>query len=568
MLKSLGIKNLGIIDGLSVEFGSGLNILTGETGAGKSMILSALNLVLGERADSETIRRGAQIASAEAVFEAEGIKTAAEVFREQDIVPEEGEYLIRRAIQREGKGKTLVNGNAINVSALKRAGETMVDIHGQHQHQALLRKDTHLWWLDNYLDLEGEAKKVSTLLSNTKRLQSELDGLLKKQNDMEAQKDFLEFRADELEKADIKPSEEEKLENEHKKLASADKIQATGSEIFSELYESDSSVISAIEKFAKEMEKLKSADGFFDEYSKIFSEAAAQLSDAAMEIKSFCSGVENDPARMEALESRMALLEKLKRKYKTDLPGLLELLESTKRELGSIENFDEERESLQTKVENSRNELQGAAVKLHKKRLKGIAAFKKEVQKELKDLNMPSGAFDVEITLPPNAPEDEKSFELDGKKTKIFPHGFGWFQFLFSANVGQPPKPLAKIASGGEISRVMLALKTATGKVQPVPILVFDEVDAGIGGKTADMVGEKLKKLSKNCQIFCITHLPQIARQADSHYVVAKETVNISTVVTIEKLDDKGRIEELARMGAGKVVTDAARKHAEEMISK
>jgi DNA repair protein RecN (Recombination protein N) len=284
-----------------------------------------------------------------------------------------------------------------------------------------------------------------------------------------------------------------------------------------------------------------------------------------MEINSFCSGVEDNPARMTEVEGRLSLLEKLKRKYKTDLNGLLKTLEDSRRELDSIESSGAERDRLERELKSARKALAEKAEILHKKRVKGATAFKKEVQKDLKELNMAGAVFEVDAAL---EADEANGFELDGAKRKIFPHGFGDFQFLISANEGVAPKPLAKIASGGEISRIMLALKTAVGKIQPVPVLVFDEIDSGIGGKTSDMVGEKLKKLSKNCQIICITHLAQIARQADNHFVVEKKSLNKSTVVGITLLDEKGRVEELARMGAGKVVTDAAREHAKEMIGK
>lgn len=565
MLSRLGIKNIGLITKLSVEFGDGLNILTGETGAGKSMIVSALNLILGERADSELVRQGEKNAMVEAVFSEERIKTAGEILETHGILPEEGEFIIRRLLQQEGKSRALVNGSAVNISTLKQAGEMMVDIHGQHDHQALLRKETHLPWLDHYLGLAAEREKLTGMLSSVRKLEAKLDILIRKQKDAQAQKEFLEYKLEELEKADLKPDEESLLENEHRRLAAAEKIRITGLEIFDKLYDSDSSLLSGLETAAGEMEKLKSVDGFFEKYTAVFSELSAQLSDAAFEIQSYCSSVEDDPAKLQAVEERQALIEKLKRKHGEDFQGLIKMVEDTRRELDSIENADSEREELEEELTGAREELREKAAALHKKRARGATNFVKEVRKEMTELNMPAARFEIEVTLPTDS---QSGLEFDGKPRRIFNYGFGEFQFLFSANEGQAARPLTKIASGGEISRVMLALKSATGRPQPVPVLVFDEVDSGIGGKSADLVGEKLKKLAKNCQIICITHLPQIARQADHHFLVEKKVKNRQTVISIRRLDDEDRVEELARMGAGREITEAARRHAKEMITR
>ncbi len=565
MLKTIRIKNIGLITALHAEFGEGLNIITGETGAGKSMVLSALNLVLGGRADSEVLRQGTDSAIAEAAFDARRIKTATAAFEALGILPEEGELLVRRTLQKEGKNRALVNGSPIGLSDLKSAGESMVDIHGQHDHQSLLNRETHLTWLDGYLSLESAREEVAAIVAEARGLENALHEIAAKQSAATAQREFLQFKADELEKSELKENEEALLEAEHKRLASSEKIRETGAQVFADLYESDASAISRLEHAAKEMERLKSADPFFAGHAALFSELAERLSDSAREISAFCAGVEDDPARMHEVETRLALLEKLKRKYRSDMPGLIKMREEVRRELDSMESAGEEREKMEKALNVARTRLLEKASALHKKRVKGVAAFKKDVQKELSDLNMAGARFEVEVTLE-TAPGS--GLPLDGEPRKIYPHGFGLFQFLISTNEGQEPRPLAKIASGGEISRIMLGLKGAIGKVQPVPVLVFDEIDVGIGGKTADMVGEKLKKLAKNCQIICITHLAQIARQADHHFVVEKKTVGGQTEVNISRLDENGRIEELARMGAGKVITDAAREHAKEMMGK
>lgn len=564
MLKALTIKNIGIITGLSVEFGEGLNILTGETGAGKSMVLSSLNLVLGGRADSDTVRQGEDNALAEAVFDASRLKAALKTLEAQGIFAQDGELVVRRTLQKEGKTKALVNGSQLNVSDLKAAGENMVDIHGQHEHQSLLNKETHLDWLDGYLALENARDETAALGAEARRIESALKETIRRQRESEAQREFLQFKLDELERAALKDNEEAALESELKRLAGAEKLRDTGAKVFNSLYDGESNASGILGEAAKEMDKLKAIDPFFEKYAALFKDLAAQTQEAALEVNSFCTGIEDDPARMQEVESRLGLIEKLKRKYRTDLSGLVKMAAEARKELDSIEFAEEDRKKLEAELAAAREKLQEKAGALHKKRVKGIAAFKKEVAKELADLNMAGARFEVETVLE----EDAEGLELDGKRIKIFPHGFGEFQFLISANEGQEPRPLAKIASGGEVSRVMLALKTAIGKVQPVPVLVFDEIDTGIGGKTADMVGEKLKNLAKNCQIICITHLPQIARQADHHYVVEKNSVKGQTTVNIRKLDDEGRVEELARMGAGKTITDAAREHAKELIKK
>ena len=528
------------------------------------MVLSSLNLLLGGRADSDTVRQGEDNALAEAVFDATRLKAALASLEAQGIFAQDGEIIVRRTLQKEGKTRAIVNGSQLNVSDLKTAGERMVDIHGQHEHQSLLNRETHLDWLDGYLALEGERNETAALAAETRRVEAALKEVVRRQQESEAQREFLQFKLEELEKAALGENEEAALEGELKRLASAEKLRESGAKVFNDLYDGESNAGGILGEAAKEMDKLKAIDPFFEKYAALFRDLAAQARDAAMEVNSFCTGIEDDPARMREVESRLALIEKLKRKYRADLSGLVKMAAEARKELDGIEFAEEDRKKLEAELAATRKKLQEKAAALHKKRVKGIAAFKKEVAKELADLNMAGARFEVEITLA----EDAAGLELDGKMVKIFAHGFGEFQFLISANEGQEPRPLIKIASGGEVSRVMLALKTAIGKVQPVPVLVFDEIDTGIGGKTADMVGEKLKKLAKNCQIICITHLPQIARQADCHYVVEKMSVKGQTTVTIRKLDDGGRVEELARMGAGKTITDAAREHAKELIKK
>ena len=566
MLKSLTIKNIGLISDLSVEFGAGLNILSGETGAGKSMILSALNLLLGERAVYSNIKDKSKNGSAEAVISAEKLLAPIPEFEAEGVEPEDGEFIIRRILQKESKSRAIVNGVTVILASLKSAGENLVDIHGQHEHQALLKKDSHLPWLDVYLGLRGEAAEVSTLLSKTKELEAELFEHIERQKEAEAKREFLQYKAEEIEKAGLRAGEEEELEHEQKLLANAENIQKIGSSVFDRLYDSESSVLALLEETAKELEGLKGVDEFYGKYSALFTDIAAQISDSAMEIQSRTADIESDPARLESAETRIALIERLKKKHNADLAGLLKMMVDAREELESIDTADEVIAELKKEIDRARRELARKAEAIHKKRMSGIAKFKMTVESELAGLNMGSARFEVEVKLPDA--ETEAGFDLDGKTTKMFHHGFGDFQFLISANEGQEPRPLVKIASGGEVSRIMLALKVAIGKVQPVPVLVFDEIDSGIGGKTADLVGEKLKTLSKSCQIFCITHLSQIARQADQHYVVSKAVEGKSTEVKITQLNDNGRVEELARMQAGKEITETARRHAREMIEK
>jgi len=562
VLKRIKINNIGLIDSLSADFGPGLNIITGETGAGKSMILSSLNLILGERADYSHLKNSEKDGSAEGVFEIEGFTD----FLEQGIETDDGEYIIRRVLKKEGKSRVFTNGSAVTLASLKKAGEKMVDIHGQHEHQLLLKKETHLSWLDLFLNLQEERAEFYSLLSETGKLQKQLAELRAKQKEMLAGKEFLEFKADELESACIREDEEADLEREHAVLANADSIRQSGAALFDKLYDSESSLLVRIDSALKEFERLKSSDPFFEKYSTVFADISAGVADCAMEIQAYCSGLESDPARLAKLEERQALIAKLKRKYGAgDANELLNILKEALAELEELESAEESTEALEEELAALKLELTEKAQKLHAKRMEGIPVFRKAVTRELRELNFEKAEYEVEVNLPEAS--QESGCLLEGQYRKIFSHGFGEFQFLISTNPGHPPRPLAKIASGGEISRIMLGIKCATGKIQPVPVLVFDEIDAGIGGKTADMVGEKLKKLSKNCQIFCITHLPQIARQADRHFVVEKNMRNGKTCVSIRRLEGEDRVEELARMQAGKKVTDAARKHAREMIA-
>jgi len=564
MLKSLKIKNIGLIDDISVDFSDGLNIITGETGAGKSMVLSALNLVLGGRADYSNLKDKNKDGSAEAIFDF-GKGYAISDFQEQGIEPEEGEYIIRRTLPKSGKSRLLVNGSAVTLAVLKTGGEKIVDIHGQHDHQTLLKKESHLKWLDLYLELTADSAFISELLKKVKATGKELEALNNSHKEAEAKKEFLEFKVAEINDAELIAGEENELEANQKRLANAEKIQEIGTSVFESLYSADDSVLSKIDEASRKMGNLKNVDPFFEKQSALFAGLASQISDGAMETASHCSSAEDDPLRLEGIEARQSLIETLKRKYGAkDTEELISIKDDAEAELDSILTSNEDTARLENELAESKSKLSHRAIALHKKRVNGISKFEKEVVKELSGLNMGDAKFEVEIKLPEVAESD--GYLCEKIITPIYKHGFGQFQFLISTNKGQETKPIAKIASGGEISRVMLGLKSATGKIQPVPVLVFDEIDAGIGGKTADMVGEKLKKLSKNCQIFCITHLSQIARQADRHLVVAKSSKGKSTTVDITALNDEERVEELARMQAGKNITDSARQHAREMI--
>jgi DNA repair protein RecN (Recombination protein N) len=563
MLKELSIKNFAIIDQLRVEFAPGLNVFTGETGAGKSIVVDALNLALGERASNDLIRTGSDEAVVEAAFElnSHGPAAVRAILADQGIVAEPGEDLIvRRVISAAGKNKVYINGSLANLATLAAVGAALADIHGQHEHQSLLAIDQQRDMVDSFGGLLDRRDAFASLYERYHGLRRELAALEAGEREKAQREDLLRYQANEVEAARLQDGEDESLAAEQRVMANAEKLAGLAAAADEALYSGDGAALAGLKRAITSLREIATIDASLASALELLESGRAQVEEAAREVASYAERVEYDPARLEAIGDRLDLIQKLKKKYGATIAEITAFGERAARELEKIERSGEEMARLRAEIASSREQLTAKAKDLTKKRSAAARELEKKVEAELGHLGMKKTVFQARITQEPG--EDT----TDGNKVSA--RGADRIEFLISPNPGEEPRPLARIASGGELSRIMLALKTILVEGDPIPTLVFDEVDAGIGGAVAEEVGKKLRKIAGRRQVFCITHLPQIASMATSHYGVAKVVKKDRTSTEVKVLDRAERVDEVARMLGGKTITEATLKHAEEMISR
>ncbi|OGQ12017.1 MAG: DNA repair protein RecN, partial [Deltaproteobacteria bacterium RIFCSPHIGHO2_02_FULL_43_33] len=542
MLIELNIKDFAIIDSLQVSFGKGLNILTGETGAGKSIIVDAVKLILGDRASQDDIRSSKEEAVVEAMFDASSLDIAG--ILESAGLPNEENLIIKRVINRSGKNKIFINSSMANLSALQDIGSRIIDIYGQHDHQSLTKSEEHIDILDNLGGLLSLRQEMAAAYKEFYAIQSELNKLTADSQRLTEKQDFLSFQSKDIGEAALKTGEDEELKKEKEKLVHAEKLFEATNSGYDSLYASSGSIL---ERLAQILNKLKDASKFDAELKPVIENmesSVCQLEDAAVSLRDYTQGISFEPQRLENVDNRLDLINKLKKKYGATIEVVLQKKVEVDKELDNIIHHDERIAELKEAVEKSKENVLKLSKKLSEKRVDSAKLLKKKVEEELSDLNMKKTVFEVRI---------EKHKDVNGGFI-LGEKGIDRIEFFISPNIGEEPKPLSKIASGGELSRIMLAIKriTTTGKI---PVLIFDEVDAGIGGGTAEVVGRKLKEVSKNHQVLCITHLPQIAAYADTHYSVAKDVRGGRTVAGVKELKADERVAELSRMLGGVKIT-------------
>ena len=553
MLIELNIKDFAIIDSLQVSFGKGLNILTGETGAGKSIIVDAVKLILGDRASQDDIRSSKEEAVVEAMFDASSLDIAG--ILESAGLPNEENLIIKRVINRSGKNKIFINSSMANLSALQDIGSRIIDIYGQHDHQSLTKSEEHIDILDNLGGLLSLRQEMAAAYKEFYAIQSELNKLTADSQRLTEKQDFLSFQSKDIGEAALKTGEDEELKKEKEKLVHAEKLFEATNSGYDSLYASSGSIL---ERLAQILNKLKDASKFDAELKPVIENmesSVCQLEDAAVSLRDYTQGISFEPQRLENVDNRLDLINKLKKKYGATIEVVLQKKVEVDKELDNIIHHDERIAELKEAVEKSKENVLKLSKKLSEKRVDSAKLLKKKVEEELSDLNMKKTVFEVRI---------EKHKDVNGGFI-LGEKGIDRIEFFISPNIGEEPKPLSKIASGGELSRIMLAIKriTTTGKI---PVLIFDEVDAGIGGGTAEVVGRKLKEVSKNHQVLCITHLPQIAAYADTHYSVSKEVRGGRTVAGVKELKADERVAELSRMLGGVKITSKTKEHAIEML--
>lgn len=553
MLKELSIRNFAIINALNITFGPGLNVLTGETGAGKSILVDAIELILGARASADIIRKGAKESIVEVILRNDSDFSGLDdlgIEKDEDIT-------IRRIISPTGKGRAYVNETPVTLIALSEIGGSLLDIHGQHEHQSLLSENRQLDLIDSFGRLNEQRDKVKELVLRLRSSREELEKLESGERDRAQREDLLRFQRSEIEGAGLKTGEDKELEQRRKVLSNAERLSSLASESYERLYSRDASVLENLNNVLSDLKEINQMDPLFSEAINRLNESILQIEDVAKTVRDYKERVENDPERLEEIEERLDQIVKLKRKYGSAIEEILKFGKKVSEELEGMEGRAEMIGKVKADIESNRQELTKEARKLSEKRTRASKEIEKRIAGELSQLGM--GGLSFSVRLSKEIGEDT----IDGYRA--YPNGIDRAEFLIS-NPGEDPRPLSKIASGGELSRVMLSLKTILAGVDDTPTLIFDEVDAGIGGKTADAVGRRLKLISKDRQVLCITHLPQIASLADSHFLVEKRIEDGRTVARISALDGKERIEEIARMLSGKTVTATSIKYAEEMV--
>ncbi|MDP2682650.1 MAG: DNA repair protein RecN [Deltaproteobacteria bacterium] len=554
MLLQLNIKDFAIIDNLQITFGKGLNILTGETGAGKSIIVDAVKLILGDRASLDDIRSSKDEAVVEAMFDISSLKDIAELM-ETTGLPNEENIIIRRVISRSGKNRTFINNSMANLTLLQEIGSRIIDIYGQHDHQSLTRPEEHIDILDNFGGLMPLRQEYINAYTEYVSIKKELDSLMADNEKLVERQDFLSFQSREIEAAGLKTGEDAELKKEKEILANAEKIFDAAHSGHDILYASGGSVLERIGHVLNRLKDVSRIDERLNPTLQTLETAVCQLEDAASFLRDYSQEMSFEPGRLEEADNRLDAINKLKKKYGQTIELILQKKKEIDKELDGIGHHDEKIAELKKTIDGSSAKAVALAKKLSDKRIDAARILKKKMEQELSDLGMKKTVFEVRI-----------KGDVDGAGSfNLGENGMDRLEFFISPNVGEEPKPLAKIASGGELSRIMLAIKriAATGKI---PVLIFDEVDAGIGGGTAEVVGKKLKEVSKNHQVLCITHLPQIAAYADKHYSVAKEVRAGRTSASIKELKNEERVSEISRMLGGVKITDRTREHAREML--
>ena len=564
MLSTLNIANIALIDDLRVEFERGLNLLTGETGSGKSIIVDALGVLIGGRFALEMIKAGATRAYIEGLFAVGRNPDLEALLESSGIELESGdpsEIIIRREIAAGGRSKIFINNQLATLALLRELRPFLVDIHGQGEQQTLFDPDTHRELLDGFAGLTGLRQEVASRYRSWSALRRELDDLRQDEARKFQLIDTLRFQIEELDRARLEVGEDERLEEERRRLNNVEKLTTLVGETYAAIYEDRDSAIARIKQAARRVEELAEYESSFRGYGESLANAQALLEDLSFALRDFGDGLEFSADRLAEVEGRLAEISRLKRKYGGSIETVLEHLAQAQERLTNIEHADEREKELQKELSKARRDYLEAARRLHKERVKAAKRFEGQVVGDLAEVAMENARFEVRIEIPPEAELADET-----AASSFTARGVDRVEFYVSANVGEDVRPLAKVASGGEASRLMLVLKTVANATEFPRTIVFDEIDTGIGGRVSEAVGNKLKKLSGSNQVLCVTHQPQVARFADTHLLVKKEVRGGRTAISLEKLNQKGRVEELARMLTGAEITETARRHAREML--
>ena len=555
MLTHIHIRDFAIIEELELELYSGMTALTGETGAGKSILLDAIGLVLGDKATTGSIRHGAQKAEITLSVDVSHTPTAQQWLNQQALDHnDEAACILRRVIAAGGKSRAWINGTPVTLALLRELGEQIVDIHGQHEHQSLMKRDMQRQLLDDYAGHDALLKQTHRHWQAWKTLNDRLQTLSSQSRQHQARLDLLNFQSQELEALALESGEPEALDEELNRLANAEALRTVAEQGHYQLYEDEQAIYSRLSQLSQDLTHQAHFDTTLNAPLELIHNAQIQLQEAALLLRDYAEGLELDPERLQWVESRIADIRAMARKYRMEPPQLIAHFQAIQTELAGLSSDDYDIDALQQKLHKAAEQYHKTATKLSKSRQKAAAQLGDEVSSAMQQLGMQGGFLAIQVT-----PDEHRPFH---------PQGMDQIEFVVSTNPGQPLKPLVKVASGGELSRISLAIQMAAAQKMTLPALIFDEVDTGIGGGIAEVVGQQLRVLGTSRQVLCVTHLPQVASQAHHHYKIIKQKSAAHTQTGIHYLQQTQRTEEIARMMGGKEMTAATLALAEEMLYK
>ena len=560
MLIELNVTDYALIEDLRISFSPGLNVLSGETGAGKSIIIGAINLLLGERAAVEQIRQGSEQTLIEGIVRVEPqLEAELNVLLEDAGISRDAELLLAREVSRSGRSVARVNGRAVPVSFLKEIGQLLVDLHGQHQHQSLLRQDQHIELLDSFGGeaLAGARKKLSELWRRKVELKKELSAFGEDHAERERRIDLYAYQVKEISEAALRLGEDEELAEREKLLSNAEKICAAVARIYMELFSGEEegleqSIIDRLGRLSALLAEAADIDRSLEPLQELFATASAQLDEVAHELRDYQTRFDFEPSELVTIQERLNLINTLKRKYGGTIEAVIDFGSDAQKEMERLQNSEAMVAKIEEDLETLAEELEKESTELSRLRKKSAADLEQLIEECLQELALPNARFAVKLD----------------RKQNVTVLGFDAVEFLFSANRGEEVKPLAKIISGGEVARVMLALKTALARQDLIPTLIFDEVDSGIGGATIQAVAEKLAELARHHQVMCVTHSPQIASMADSHISLYKEVSGERTLTRAALLGKDEKRQELARMLDGAAIDQVSLQHVDNMLKR
>ncbi len=562
MLKYLYAKNFILIDEIEIDFGVGLNIITGETGAGKSILIGALEGLLGERLSRDVVRNGADKGIVEGHFVVAKVSEIDDFFNRNELEWYDDSLILRREINANGRSRNFINDSPVTLSVLSELGDLLVDLHGQHEHQLLFQVKKHIDYLDAFGQIHSnplteQYNRLNDILRSLKKVRTRAEELKK-------QREILSYQYNEIEAVDPQPEEEKNLTNEERILGNAELLVEKTDRLFKRLYEDEGAVSEILASAEKDLLDLQKIDRSFEKLYEQCNQAQVLVEDLSQSLQHYARNVTFDAGRLEEIRQRMVTLNGLKKKYGGSLNTVIEMAKKLKAELYLVDNLDQEIDELSDRLHENRQELARLCLKTHHRRRETAEALDKSVVDKLAQLGMSRAIFETKIDQ--NETSTEPYIDMDGNRVQAFRNGCDLVEFLMSTNPGESVKPLAKIASGGEISRIMLALKTLLADADQVPVLIFDEIDNGVSGRIAQIVGLNLRLLAASHQVICITHLPQIASMSQHHYLVEKEQSESKTRTTIRKLDKEESINQVARLIGGETVSRIHIQSALELI--